>query len=583
MEKNEEKEINKIINILKRFIDINKKSKNIFILSIILILSESFLKSINNILLGKIVDNATSANMNLIIKGVLIMALLQTIKLPVNYFVTYCVNKLSEQCIKRVRKHTYNHIARGSMKWLDSSKTGDILTRVNNDLGNMTASVNKFLTWEFSNVISFIVGLIACLIVNWKLSLISFTIIPIFAYLQAKTGQPIAELSRKRSEAEGQSMSVFVDFLNGLTISKAFGLENSMYNKYEKSVEKSVKYNVKSFAIEFFMLPLQMLMGIFPQILMLSVGSYFVIKGNMTLGGLLSFVFLSASVTQPINSLSLQIRDIYNLSGLTSRIFKIWDMELEGDGGELTEKSSEKPVVFKDVEFSYNSSDSNKVLNNINFTIDEKEKVALVGTSGCGKSTILKLIACFYSKNKGTINIFGNEIDDWNIKSLRKQISYVGQDAFLFPGSIYDNVMMGKKEAKEDEVKKAIEMVGLDKLDIYAQLGERGVKLSGGQRQRVCIARAILKDAELIILDEPTSALDTESEYYVTIALEKLMHDKSSIIVAHRLSAIRNVDRIICIDNGVIVEEGTHNELINREGLYKRLYKNQLKVGEVHE
>jgi len=256
-------------------------------------------------------------------------------------------------------------------------------------------------------------------------------------------------------------------------------------------------------------------------------------------------------------------------------------MELENEGGELTEKLSTTPVVFKNVQFGYDS--ANMILDNINFSINECERVALVGTSGSGKSTILKLITCFYSKTQGQIDIFGDRIEAWNIRSLRQQISYVGQDSFLFPGSIYDNVMLGQRDAKEDEIKKVIEMVGLNKLDIYSELGERGVKLSGGQRQRVCIARAILKNAPLVILDEPTSALDTESEYYVTRALEKLMKDKACIIVAHRLSAIRNVDRIICMDTGVIVQEGSHSELINKEGLYKRLYENQAKEGAIYE
>jgi len=282
VKKNED--LDEFIDVIKRFTKLNRKLSPIFIVTIVLILSENFLKTFNNILLGRIADNATLSNMGMIIKGIIILGVLQIFRGPLNYFVTYYVNKLSEECIKRMRKYTYGHIARGSMKWLDSSKTGDILTRVNNDLGAMTSSVNQFLTVQVSSVISFVVGLIACFLVDWKISLISFIIIPIFAILQAKTGQPIAKLSRKRSEAEGQSISVFVDFLNGLTISKAFGLENAMYEKYEKSVDKSVKYNVKSFSIEFLMLPLQMLMGLFPQLVMLSVGSYFVIKGDTTLG-----------------------------------------------------------------------------------------------------------------------------------------------------------------------------------------------------------------------------------------------------------------------------------------------------------
>ena len=569
------------IMIMKKFFKINKMYIKILVLAIILILSENFLKVVNNILLGWIIDNTSLQNINIVLTGIVIAAVIQVLRAPINYLVTYYVNKLSEKCIYNMRKYTYDHISKGSIQWLESSKMGDILTKVNNNLGAMSTSVNQFLTWEVTNMITFIVGLIACFIISWKLTIISFIIIPVFAFLQAKTGQPIVRLSRERAEAEGKSASIFVDFLNGLTISKAFGLENFMYERYRSSVEKTIKCNVKSFSIEFLMLPLQMLMEFIPQIIMLLLGTYLVIEGNLTFGSLFSFIFLSSSVTEPINNLSWEIRDIYNLYGLASRIFNIWNVETEDEGGEVCKIKNDIPVVFEHVQFGYNNEST--ILKDISFTINKNEKIALVGMSGSGKSTILKLIPKFYQKNSGTIKMFGHNIEDWNTKALREEISYVDQDTFLFPISIYDNVALGNKSATKEQILEVIKLVGLDKLDIYSEVGERGVRLSGGQMQRVAIARALLKDVKLLILDEPTSALDTESEYYVNRALDKFTVDKACIIIAHRLSAIRNVDRILCVDSGVIIQEGSHEELINQEGIYRKLYENQLWEGDKDE
>ena len=206
----------------------------------------------------------------------------------------------------------------------------------------------------------------------------------------------------------------------------------------------------------------------------------------------------------------------------------------------------------------------------------------MVGASGAGKSTIIKLLAGFYTKDSGHIQVFGNNIEDWNVKALRENIAYVGQESFLFPESIFMNVKLGKKDASDEEVLKVIKELKLDELDIYKQIGERGVRLSGGQKQRINIARAMLKNADLILLDEPTSALDTESEHFVNEALEKLMEGKSCIIIAHRLSTIHNIDQIICLDQGKVVEKGTPAELLELGGVYKKLFEQQSKGEDIY-
>lgn len=286
-----------------------------------------------------------------------------------------------------------------------------------------------------------------------------------------------------------------------------------------------------------------------------------------------SYILLASGAFEAISSLSWQVRNIYDTIGISERIFEIWDVEEERNDGTRSEKTKEEPVSFTQVSFGYNA--EKQVLSDISFTVNKGENIAIVGASGSGKSTIMKLLAGFYEKDAGSIEIFGNTLEEWDKEALRKHMSYVGQESFLFPGSIYSNVALGNENATKEQVLACIRAVGLEKLDLYTPVGERGVLLSGGQKQRVSVARALLKDADILLLDEPTSALDTESEYYVKQAVETYTAGKTSITIAHRLSTIRNADRILCMKDGKIVESGSHEELMQKDGVYKSLYMKQ--------
>lgn len=295
--------------------------------------------------------------------------------------------------------------------------------------------------------------------------------------------------------------------------------------------------------------------------------------GEMTLGMLFSYILLSSGALDSVSSLSWQVRSIYNTIGISERIFGIWDVEEEKNDGTIGEKTTEEPVRFSHVSFGYN--EENQVLSDISFQVSPGESIAIVGASGSGKSTIMKLLAGFYERDEGSIQIFGNPLEQWDKEKLRRHMTYVGQDSFLFPGSIFSNVALGNENAKEEEVLACIRAVGLDNLDLYTPVGERGVLLSGGQKQRVSVARALLKDADILLLDEPTSALDTESEYYVKQAVEQYAVGKTSVTIAHRLTTISNADRILCMKDGRIAESGTHDELMQKDGVYKSLYLKQ--------
>ncbi len=561
--------------VLKRFLQINRASVPGFIMAVLFLCVSMALQAGISLCTGELLDCVGAGQMDIFFRFVSVLCGLQLLKLFAGYQVNYRVSNLSETCIRRMRSYTYSHISGAGMLWLDNKKLGDIISRVNGDLNAMVEAVNTFLTWEISDFVNFIVSSAVCFILNWKLSLISFCIIPVIGYLQFISGKPIASLEQKRSEAEGRVGAVFMDFIGGLSVSRAFGAEREIEKKYEAQVDESVKANEKSFVMEFILFPLQMLMNFAPMLCIAGLGSYFVMDGQMTLGGLLSYIMIANGAFGAISGLSWQVRDIYNTVGIANRIFEIWEVEQEPKGGIVTEKGTGVPVRFERVAFGYG--EELEILHGIDFQVEQGEQVALVGTSGSGKSTIMKLLAGFYDQTSGKIVVYGHEREAWNTEALRKQIAYVGQDAFLFPGTIRSNVLLGREGAAKEEADIVLEAVGLGELDADAEIGERGVMLSGGQRQRVCIARALLKDASLILLDEPTSALDTESEYQVQEALKRLQSGKTTIMIAHRLSAIHNVDRIICIDEGIIAEQGTHEELMKKNGVYRALYENQVR------
>lgn len=559
--------------VLKRFMSINKDYIPSLLAALFFLVGNQGMVAYINYTAGNLTDAIMSVDFSLFGKYILILILMQVLHLYAEYQVNYRVNYLSESFVKRLRIHTYGKITAASMRWLDENKLGDIVSRINGDLNTLVGQVNTFMTWQMSGAVMFLVYMSACFLINWKLTLIGFAIVPVLAFFQFLTGKPIARLGQKRSVAEGEANGLFMDLVGGLSLIKIFRAEKELSAKYGRQVEKTVAANVKSFAIEFIMNPLQLLMGYLPNIIILIVGSRLVLQGEMTVGMLFSYILLSSGALETVFGLSWQVRNIYETVGISKRIFEIWDIEEERNTGTVCEKKNEIPVEFEKVCFGYY--EKQQVLQEVSFTVSEGENIAIVGASGSGKSTVMKLLSGFYEKNGGSIKIFGSELEDWDKGKLREHMSYVGQDTYLFPGSIYDNVAIADPNANSQQVLDVIHAVGLDQLDLYSPIGERGVMLSGGQRQRVAVARALLKKSDILLMDEPTAALDTESEYYVKKAVDGFAGGRTCITIAHRLSTIYDADRILCMKDGQIVESGSHKELMALNGVYRALYLKQ--------
>lgn len=562
-----------IIPIFKRFIIFNKQRIPLLLITCFVLIMSAVTLSLQQLIIGDLIDIAIELNLSLLPIIAIKVIIIFLFSIIFNFISQYLSGKFSKECNKEMKIYTYKVLCQIKISWLENSKIGDLLSRVNSDLSTFESNLSELFLYNFSDFIIGFVGTIACFILNWKLSLISFAIIPILAILQEKTGKPIAKYSHIDAQAGGQAIGVSQNLLAGLSIAKAFNIEKETENKFSYYIDQSVAAAKKAFAVEFLLFPLQLSMSYITKFIIFGLGGYYVISHTMSVGQLMSYILLSSIAMQPINHLSWMFRHIYSTSGLAKRIFEIWDAPIETDEGSTYKIGNEVPVQIENISFKYDG--KNTLLSSFNLKINKGEQVALVGTSGCGKSTILKLIANFYDIQDGDIKVFNHSINDWKLSSLRSNISYVSQDSYIFDGTIYDNILLGKSTATEEEIKKIVKLALLDDLDIHGFIGEGGVQLSGGQRQRISIARAMLKNAPLVLLDEPTSALDVESEQKVLIALNNLIKDKTSIIVAHRLSTFRHVDRIICMNEGKIVQQGTHSELICIDGLYKDLYMKQ--------
>ncbi len=531
-------------------------------------------------------DSAISKDIDILFKYIPIFIVLFIVDILASITKTYTSGRYAEYSLYDIRQKTAEHIIKLPVSYIDNHKSGDLVSRLVSDI----TIIQDFLQNTLSNIlylpILFVAALISLLIINWKLALFSITLIPLFMFVAMKISRPVEKLTKEQQEEVSKVNSIAQDSLSGLTVIKSFNLEGIMKERFGESVDSSVSKGLKVSKVNSILAPFGFLMQMIPFILTFAYGGYLVIIKEMTFGSLLAFINLMNYVANPINQFPRLLSSYRGAMGASSRIFEIWDASLERKDGEGFDIDKEENAVsFKNVCFSYNGETQN-IFEGLTFDIKKGERIAIVGQSGAGKSTLLKLITEFYEANSGDISIFGHNIKSWRLKDLRNLISQVTQDTYLFPESINQNISYGREGVSFDDVVEAakaadIHDVIMDFKDGYETLaGERGAKLSGGQKQRISIARALLKDSPLLLLDEATSALDVEAERDVQNALDELMYGRTTIVIAHRLSTIKNADRIIVIDDGKVVDSGSHEELFKKDGLYKELYTKQFAVEE---
>lgn len=494
------------------------------------------------------------------------------------YLGMYFIVPIRNGLVNDLRNDVYKKICILPISYFSDKKKGDIMSRLTSDLADIEWSVVSSLQMLVKDSIMVIVFFSALILASWQLVLFIIVVLPIAYFLIKKIGSSLKRNSIKGQKEMGVLLSQCEETLGGLRAIKSYGAEGVTKEKFSQSNDYYTKVMTKIFRRKELASPLTEFLAIFVLVAVVLFGGELVLAGKMSAAILIGFTLIFAKVISPLQELSTAYYNMQKGDAAAIRIYEILDAEEK-----ITESENPKQITdfknsieFRNVFFSYENSKEN-VLKDINFTIKKGQTIALVGESGAGKSTLIDLISRFADVIRGDILFDGVNIKGIGINALRSQIGIVTQEAILFNDTIFKNIAFGNPSATMEEVVAAAKIANADSFiskmekGYYTHLSDRGLSLSGGERQRLCIARAILKNPEILLLDEATSALDTQNEYEVQQALTHLMKDRTSVVIAHRLTTIMNADNILVMDKGVIVESGTHKELLEKGGIYSRL------------
>lgn len=487
-----------------------------------------------------------------------------------------------QKVIKNLRVSLYEKLQDHSLDFFSKWNTGELISRVMTDISTLQMTLTTGFTTLIPHSI-LLVGLLGYIFwLNWKLSLLTFIALPLIVQVIRIFAKEIREISEGVQQKTADITSHLHETISQIRTVKAFTMEDKEKAKFESESEKNFNLTMRAMQILATQSPVIALLQTIAVVAIVWYGGMEIINGHLTLPQLISFATALAIMTDPGNTLSKSYAVIQQGMASTKRIFEVADIQptIQDKKDAIDLDRVQGSVDYLNVSFAY---DNEMVLKNINLSVKPGEVVALVGRTGSGKSTLMSLLLRFYDPASGMISVDGKDIKTVKLESLRKQMAVVPQDVALFTGSIKDNIAYGQPNATDEQIIAAAKLANahrfIDKLPqkYDSQVGERGSSLSGGERQRIAIARAILRDPRILILDEATSSLDAETESLIRDALDKLMQGRTSFIIAHRLYTVEHANRIVVIDNGTIAEIGSHQELIQKGGLYKHLYEIQFK------
>ncbi len=567
------KNIHQAIRIFSYF----KQDKHLYILGLFFLMLSSFASLIFPIFIGEMVD-ATKKSMENINKIALLLFGLFTLQAIFSYYRIILFVKVTERFLARLRQATYNHLIRLPMTFFNNRRVGELNSRIASDISLLQETFTTTSAEFLRQIIIVVGGIILLGFTSIKLALFMLSIFPIIIIIAVIIGRKLRAYSKTVQEHIASSNTIVEETLQGIMNVKAFANELFEALRYKEKTEEVVTYAIKGGELRASFASF-IILGIFGSIAaVIWYGARLIYEGQMSMGDLTSFLMLTIFIGASIGSIADLYAQIQKAIGATEQLMDLLDEKPEEPIDEIIKHHISGAIVLKDLSFCYPNRIDTKVLSKINISIKKGDQIALVGASGAGKSTITQLMMRFYENYSGNLFIDDTEITQLPLGDLRKQIAIVPQEILLFGGSIKDNIAYGKPDANRDEIILAAKKANADQFiseftDGYETLvGERGIQLSGGQRQRIAIARAILRDPKILILDEATSALDSESENLIQQALEQLMQQRTSIVIAHRLATIRKADKIFVLEKGKIVESGKHEELIKMEnGTYKKL------------
>lgn len=489
----------------------------------------------------------------------------------------YLMSYVAQRVIFDLRSRLWRHLSRLSLSFFTKEKGGDIISRLTNDISlieqTLTYAVVDFVIRAVT-----VIGIIAFIFyINWELSLISISLLPLTAFLIEKYSKKMRRLGRQIQDSLSSLTSIISEVIGAIKVVKAFATSDKEVERFEEANIRSLKASLKGAKLRAMLSPTVEMVAAASTIFLLWYGGRKVIEGRLTPGELVAFLGYVAMIVTPLKGLSTVFSRLQQALAAADRIFEFMEIppEVSEDVNAIDMPDIKGEVEFRCVSFSY---DEEPILKEINLKVKPGEIVGVVGPSGSGKTTLVDLIPRFYDPTKGAILIDGIDIRKVKLDSLRRQIGIVSQETVLFATTIRENIAYGKPDATLEEIVEAAKVANAHDFIMKlpngydTMVGERGVTLSGGERQRIAIARAILGNPKILIFDEATSALDSESERLVQEALERVMKGKTTFFVAHRLSTLRCADRIVVLNDGRIVEEGSHEELLKKRGLYWRLY-----------
>lgn len=591
-EKNSAPKVTK--GLLKRIFSYLKPYWLQFLLVLIIILVSAGVGLLPSIITGKIVDKALiTLDMKMLIELVLMAFATMLVSQVIGVLESYINAWISQRIIYDMKNQMYDHLQNMPHSFFTTEKQGDIITRMNTDISGVSSVISSSLTGTVQNIATVVTTLVALFMMNWQLALVGIAIIPLLVIPTKSVGNQRFKLLNE-SQAKNDEMNQLINeklSVSGSMLVKLFTREEDEYSNFVKCNDEVSKLALREQRSGKWF---RVVMGMFTQVgplLIYLAGGLIIMKTDptLTVGVITATVALVNRLYRPVESLLSISVDFTRSTALFARIFDYLDREntiVSPENG-LKPDVERQPITYEHVAFSY--SEDKPLLTDVNFTVPGGKMYAVVGPSGSGKSTVVNLIPRLYDVLGGSVKIAGVDVRDFDLKYLRENIGVVTQDTYLFNGTILDNLKYARDGVTEEEIYAACKIANIHDFivaqpDGYnTQVGNRGLKLSGGEKQRISIARVILKNPKILILDEATSALDSISENAIQDALENMMKERTSLVIAHRLSTILKADCILVVKDGVIAEQGTHDELIQKGGVYKDLYETQFRTAITYE
>ncbi|SHH96686.1 ABC transporter ATP-binding protein [Clostridium grantii] len=546
---------------------------------LIAMIADMFNPYISKIIVDRVIEKKEYSLLSLLLLAILGITVLRAV---FGYIKEYVADDLASKVSEDLKKDLYNHVQSLPYSYFDDMNTGELMARIGEDIDNIWKTVSFGFRLLLENAAYFIIATSILFYLNWKLALVTTLVVLPIAFIALKLEKEIGLTYGKISDQTATINTAAQENISGVRLVKAFAREKYEISKLLKLNNVNYDLNIEQASIVAKYFPLIEFLTNISIVAILCLGGYLVVKEDMSLGTLVAFIMYSGMLVWPMRMLGWLTNMLAQNKASAKKIFAIMDIvpaiKDNEDSIQLNEIKGE--IKFNNVDFSYGEEN---ILKNINLEVKAGETIALMGTTGSGKTSLINLIGRYYDVSKGDISVDGHNIKNIKLNSIRSKMAVVSQDTFLFSDTVEENIKMGKYDGTLEDIKKACECAcALNFIEelpdgFQTVVGERGIGLSGGQKQRISIARALIRQASILILDDATSALDMETEYNLLRNLNTREEKPTTFIIAHRISAVKNADKILFLEDGEIVEKGTHEELLQLKGLYYEVYLEQFK------